>query len=56
MMRAYDVLASTNRSVASVAEEFGYQAEASFRQAFKKHVGIGPGAVRRENKTAINKR
>ncbi|MBW6493884.1 MAG: AraC family transcriptional regulator [Burkholderiaceae bacterium] len=41
-------LRTSNESVAQVAAAFGYQAEASFRRAFKRHHGIGPGAVRRD--------
>lgn len=47
MQRAYDVLAEGRQSVAAVAETFGYQSEASFSKAFKQHVGVGPGAVRK---------
>ena len=50
MQCAYDVLATTHRSVLAVAEEYGYQAEASFRKALKQHMGIGPGAVRRDSR------
>ncbi len=49
MQRAYDVLASTRQSVASVAEMFGYLSEASFSKAFKQHIGVGPGVVRKQN-------
>lgn len=47
MQRAYELLIKGDRSVASVAETSGYQAEAAFRKAFKQHMGFGPGAVRR---------
>jgi transcriptional regulator GlxA family with amidase domain len=49
MQRAYDVLASTRQSVASVAEMFGYLSEASFSKAFKQHIGVGPGVVIKRN-------
>ena len=35
-------------SVATLAAKYGYASEVSFRKAFKKHIGKGPGAVRRE--------
>lgn len=35
-------------SVASVAEQLGYQSEAAFRRAFKRVEGVGPGEVRRK--------
>jgi len=40
-------LRSSDASVAQIAAALGYQAEAAFRRAFKRHHGIGPGAVRR---------
>lgn len=47
MQRAYEWLRTTDRSVAAIAEQCGYQTEASFRKAFKQHMGVGPGAARR---------
>ena len=49
MQIAYERLRTSMDSVALIAEQSGYQAEASFRKAFKKQMGIGPGAVRRGN-------
>jgi len=49
MQRAYDLLASSNQSVAAIAESFGYQSEASFSKAFKQHIGVGPGSIRRRS-------
>lgn len=49
MQTAFEKLHSGKDSVALIAEQSGYQTEASFRKAFKKHMGIGPGAVRRGN-------
>ncbi len=49
MQRAWDDLSSGSRSVAALAEKYGYGSEVSFRKAFKKHIGKGPGAVRRES-------
>lgn len=34
-------------SVADVAQQVGYEAEAAFRKAFKRHFGFGPGEARR---------
>ena len=39
-------LLRAGRSVADVAVASGYQSEASFAKAFKRIVGVGPGAVR----------
>ncbi len=47
MRSAALLLESENLSVATVAEHVGYSDEAAFRKAFKRVVGIGPGAVRR---------
>lgn len=34
-------------SVAEVADRFGYESEAAFSRAFKRHTGVAPGSVRR---------
>ena len=47
MQNAYDLLTTTNKSIAQIAEDFTYQSEASFSKAFKQHMNIGPGAARR---------
>lgn len=47
MQRAYELLRQGEKSVAMIAEQSGYQAEAAFRKAFKQYMGFGPGAVRR---------
>lgn len=47
MQTAFEKLREGKDSVALIAEQSGYQTEASFRKAFKKQMGIGPGAVRR---------
>lgn len=47
MQRAYELLITTNKSIAQIAEQFTYQSEASFRKAFKQHIGTPPGAVRK---------
>jgi AraC-like DNA-binding protein len=47
MQVAYELLRSSKMSVSAIAEQSGYQTEASFRKAFKEVTGVGPGAVRR---------
>jgi len=48
MQRARELLAATRLSIAAIAERVGYQSEAAFNKAFKKAVGTGPGAYRRD--------
>lgn len=45
---AYELLAESNESMLSIAEQVGYKSEASFGKAFKKIIGISPGKVRRK--------
>jgi AraC-like DNA-binding protein len=47
MQTTFEKLRTGKDSVALIAEQSGYQTEASFRKAFKKQMGIGHGAVRR---------
>lgn len=47
MFKARELLASTNLSMQVIAERVGYQSEASFGKAFKKCMGVSPGACRR---------
>lgn len=47
MANAARWLARGGRSIAAVALAAGYQSEAAFARAFKKHFGVGPGAYRR---------
>lgn len=47
MQRAWQMLERDRSSVAEVAALAGYEAEAAFRKAFKRHFGVGPGEVRR---------
>lgn len=47
MQVAFEKLRKKQNSVAQVTEQSGYQSEASFSKAFKQHMGVGPGAVRR---------
>lgn len=47
MQQAYQWLTGTHDSVARIAERCGYESYAAFAKAFKRHTGLGPGAVRR---------
>jgi AraC-like DNA-binding protein len=47
MQCAHEDLAGGNESVASIAEKYNYNSEASFAKAFKKAIGVGPGEARR---------
>jgi AraC-like DNA-binding protein len=47
MHLAEEMLKVGHTSVAQVAERLGYQTETSFRRAFKRLRGMGPGRVRR---------
>ncbi len=47
MNAARSRLAETGQTVAEVANSFGYESEAAFHRAFKRHLGISPGAVKR---------
>jgi AraC-like DNA-binding protein len=40
-------LAAGNAKVATIAEEVGYESEASFSRAFKRLMGVSPTAWRR---------
>jgi len=48
MQLARRLLGESALSTAAIAERVGYQSEAAFSKAFKKSVGTGPGAYRRE--------
>ena len=48
MRRAHEWLASGSDSVARVAERCGYDSEAAFAKVFKRYIGVGPGAARRQ--------
>jgi AraC-like DNA-binding protein len=40
-------LAERDLTVAEVANSVGYESEAAFNRAFKRHVGMSPGAAKR---------
>lgn len=48
MQKAKELLESSNMTMPAIAEQTGYQSEASFSKAFKKCMGISPGACRRK--------
>ena len=43
-------LAETNRTISSIAQEFGFHDHAHFTRTFHKHYGVTPTAYRREHK------
>jgi AraC-like DNA-binding protein len=51
MTRAIDELKNPRASVPSIAERVGYASDVAFSKAFKRHVGVGPGAFRRRART-----
>lgn len=48
---AAGLLTRSNAGIAAVAAEVGYESEAAFNRAFKKAVGLAPGAWRRSRAT-----
>lgn len=50
MRKARELMLSTRMSMLAIAERVGYKSEASFSKAFKKCLGIGPGACRRQGR------
>ena len=51
MNEARRLLADPRTSVAAVAGDLGYRTEAAFRRAFKRVTGVGPGVVRRQERS-----
>ena len=47
-------LAEQNLTVGEVANSLGYESEAAFNRAFKRHMGISPGAARRSHKASMS--
>ena len=47
LTRAAGYLATTSRSVATIANECGYESDASLSKAFKGEFGVSPGEYRR---------
>lgn len=46
LIEARQLLICSDKSIAEIAENSGYDSEAAFRKAFKQHQGEAPGAVR----------
>jgi len=46
---ATNLLRDGSRSIAEVAGEVGYESEAAFNRAFKRHLGMPPGAWRQNH-------
>ena len=53
MQMAAGLLSDGTRSVATIAEDVGYESEAAFSRAFKKLVGAPPASWRRQRRAAI---
>lgn len=49
MQLAHRELRETSDTLARIAERVGYQSEHAFNRAFKREVGVTPGAVRKEH-------
>src|SRR5262245_24876924 len=47
MNSARSRLAQNNVTVAEVAHSFGYESEAAFNRAFRRHLGVSPGSAKR---------
>jgi len=47
MLKAGDFLRSNSATLSSVAARVGYESEASFSKAFKREMGVAPGAYRK---------
>jgi len=52
MFRAGVLLRSTQRSLAEIANEVGYESDAALSKAFHRVVGMTPGAFRKQNAPA----
>ncbi len=53
MARAMQRLLQSGRSVAAIAEEVGYQSEAAFQRAFKRHLGLTPARFRADHAAGV---
>ena len=52
MHRANELMRSENLSVAQLADRLGYESEPAFSRAFKRHMGVPPGAARQQIQAA----
>ena len=48
MLKARELLLSSERPIVDIASTVGYRSEFSFSRAFKKILGVSPGAIRRQ--------
>ena len=53
MQRAHTILQEERISVAALADRCGYESEAAFSRAFKRHLGFPPGAAARPSRPEI---
>jgi AraC family transcriptional activator of mtrCDE len=53
MAQAARLLEQGKQATGSIAETVGYQSEAAFNRAFKRHHGVGPGAWRKRAQAAV---
>ena len=49
---ATNLLRDASRSIAEIAGAVGYESEAAFNRAFKRHLGMPPGAWRQNHLAA----
>jgi len=54
MNTALTRLAEQDLTVAEVANSLGYESEAAFNRAFKRHMGMSPGAAKRDHKASMS--
>jgi AraC-like DNA-binding protein len=54
MIAARWQLTTNNQTVAEIAHAFGYESEAAFNRAFKRHLGISPGAAKRARQIPLS--
>jgi AraC-like DNA-binding protein len=47
-------LKEEDASLGELADRLGYQSEAAFSRAFKRFIGVSPGAARRNGRIANN--
>jgi AraC-like DNA-binding protein len=52
MMNAIELLSTTTATLEEIAEQVGYGSEAAFATAFKREIGVAPGAYRHSSASA----
>jgi AraC-like DNA-binding protein len=52
LRRAADLIVAGEAGLAEIAARVGYESEAAFNKAFKRELGVGPGAYRRSRRTS----